>query len=133
MTKAAIYAVESWQGNAPIFMARVENYEGERITQASISSIKYSIRDDCDDNKNEVAEGTLDKAVVVFDTLQTDGIWTKNSNDKEGYNFKLVSDPAWFPKGDNDYLIEVIFTPTTGNKFTIKFKNKTKKVHDLND
>jgi hypothetical protein len=47
----------------------------------------------------------------VYDTLQTDARWTKDST---GYNFADAIGQAFFPIGDTEYRVEYLFTPTTG-------------------
>lgn len=109
-------------------LARVVGADGSNITQSDISSGVYSIYllDDQDaDGRTVVANHTaasLTIADVIFDTLQTDAIWTK---DNEGYNFKHtidISNDVAFAIAGRRYLVEYTLTPSSGQKILIRFR-----------
>jgi len=98
-------------------MMRIEA-DGSNAVQADISSITWAIYDA--DETDATATGTLTVSNVIFDTLQTDGRWSK---DDTGYNFRhdvaatVLTDPGTyqieykvtFTGGDVSYLEPVRF------------------------
>ena len=67
----------------------------------------------------------LTVASVVFDSYQTDDVWTK---DDTGYNFKHqidISSNEAFAVAGREYLVVVDLTPTSGQKIPIRFKVST--------
>lgn len=117
-----------------LFLARVDYWTGSLITQATTSSIKYTIYDlgyGGGDNPTAVtghSDVALTKGDVVFDALQTDGRWTE---DATGYNFAFQPDPSVNPpfpasgvEQKNQYDVRVWFTPTTGEVVEVRFRVK---------
>ena len=103
-----------------IFLARVLGAAGTAINQASISSITVKVFDlDVTDPDTSVYNATLTVSAVVFDTLQTDAIWTEDS---VGYNFKHAMSASAFPTGDHNYRIEYKFTPASGEIFWVLYE-----------
>ena len=86
-------------------LARVMGEGNTAITQATVSSIAYTVTDTTDGGVS--SSGSLDKATTVFDTLQTDARWTKDSI---GYNFRTHIPAAAVPEGDRLYQVEILFT-----------------------
>lgn len=123
-------------GNAGLaLMGRLVNYTGTLVTQASISSIAYSVYDlDADAS---LATGTFTVASVVYDTLQqSDAAWTKDSASKPGtdgrwgYNFKAILPATDIPiasSGDR-VQVDVAFTPASGQKFRLVYQFDTTEV-----
>jgi len=111
-----------------IFMSRVENASGQAITQASITSIRYSVYElNTDDPASLTAvvgheEVALSVNDVVFDTLQTDQSWTV---DATGYNFRHELDVLQneaFSKAGRVYQVRYELTPVFGQKIIFRFK-----------
>jgi hypothetical protein len=113
-----------WEDTPLRVSARVENLDGDEITQATITSIAvYSF----DVDTGEQAGATVDLVVadVVFDTPRTP--WTK---DATGYNFRCTVPATCFPSGGDDYQdyrLEIIFTASDGSIIpvvrTVRAKN----------
>jgi hypothetical protein len=122
-----IYGTAFKDGSATL-LARVVGADGTNVIQADLSGIKYSVYllDDQDPNSRAaVAEHVrvpLVMAAVIFDTLQTDAIWTI---DATGYNFRHVLDvsrhPAFAVAGRR-YLVEYELTPTFGQTIRVRFR-----------
>lgn len=97
-------------------MSRVVGRDGTNITQDSISGIVAEVW-----NLNTLVQQgsdiTLVVADTVFDQLQRDSLW--DNHDYVGYNFKCVIDASYFPDGDQEYRIEIKFTPVSGNPFRV--------------
>jgi hypothetical protein len=66
-------------------MARLVDQEGEPVTQAGVSSISWAAYPEAGGDAE--ATGTLTPSNVIYDTLQTDAIWTK---DDIGFNFRHI-------------------------------------------
>lgn len=140
---------EVYEGAAAVLMARIVGASGAPLTQADFGSIKYEawkipvplehdLRN-AEDRYVEVStpakvvnEVTLTVANVVFDALQTDGRWTK---DTTGYNFAYeLPANTWaaialadYPKSVW-YEIAVRFTPAVGQAFACTFKVSVKSI-----
>lgn len=109
-------------------LARVVGADGTNITQSDIDSGVYSIyllNDQDADSRTAVTNHSavaLTIADVIFDTLQTDSIWTK---DDTGYNFKHVIDVSSdvaFAIAGRRYLVEYTLTPNSGQVITVRFR-----------
>lgn len=82
--------------------------------------------DDQDSNSRTVIAGhdgvTLEIANVIFDTLQTDDLWTV---DDTGYNFRhtidVCDDPA-FEIAGRRYLVEYTLVPLSGQPILVRFR-----------
>ena len=95
-------------------MNRITGNSAANITQADITSIAYTVHDTL--TGEQTVSGTLSKTTVIFDTLQTDARWTKDST---GYNFRYDIPASELPNGDRTYRFEIVFTPASGAVFTI--------------
>ena len=102
-------------------IARVANISGTNITQASLSSIYYSVFD-MTTSQVILASTQLTIANVVFDTLQTAAVWTLDST---GYNFRHDFAATCIPEGDHVYRFEYKFTPGSGEVFWQPFEITT--------
>lgn len=109
-------------------LARVVGADAANVTQSDISTGTYSIYllNDQDADSRTAVTGHTDAALVVadviFDTLQTDAIWTKDST---GYNFKheiVISSNEAFAIAGREYLVEVSLTPTSGELILVRFR-----------
>jgi hypothetical protein len=113
-------------------MDRIQGNGGTNITQASITSIAYTVhrypsQEDAEKatNGTEVIAATaLAKTSVVFDSLQTAAPWDSDA-DATGYNFRYDSVAADRPavSGGNSYWhrYDVVFTPASGAVFVVSW------------
>lgn len=122
-TKTTPIEGKVWEDGGAFFMARVTGRDAANITQATISSITYKVFDIKDLPGSEKTSGTLTVSDVVFNTLQTDNRWSKDST---GYNFRHEMPASTFADGDRFYQVEYLFTPSTGEKFYLVFKIEAK-------
>jgi hypothetical protein len=126
MANAIADQVVILRGGTVTLMARLVNNDGDYITQASMSTITYTVfltNEDYprDPDDRTAVTGHEDVVVAiasaVFDALQTGGIWTK---DATGYNFKYtipISANAAFAVAGRSYIVEFTGTPDSGEKF----------------
>jgi hypothetical protein len=98
-------------------MARIYGQAATAITQATISSIALKVFDIS--SSTQIATATPVVATCVFDTLQTDAYWTKDST---GYNFRYSTLAAHVPAGCGRALFEFTFTPSSGAVFPVVFE-----------
>jgi len=107
---------------------RAVGWGGSEITQSDISAVEYSIYllDPNDADSREVVTGhdgeSLNVADVIYDTLQTDGTWTEDS---DGYNFAHtpeVDTNDAFTIAGREYLVEYWLTPASGQAFPLRFR-----------
>lgn len=122
-----IYGTAFKNGSA-VLMARIVDSDGENIEQAGVSAIEYSVYelDPCRPDNLTVVAGhdgvELDVADVVFDTLETGGLWTV---DETGYNFRHeidVTGSEAFPKAGARYQVRYEITPVGGQKTIVRFQ-----------
>ena len=91
-----VYSTVFKNGSATM-LARVVGADAQPIVRADIASATYSVfllDGDDPDSRAAVtgqADVSLTVANVIFDTLQTDDLWTV---DQTGYNFRHVMDVA---------------------------------------
>lgn len=109
-------------------MARVVGADGSAVTQSDISSAEYSIYllDDQDPDSltavDEHDEVALTVSSVVYNALQTDAIWSKDST---GFNFKYTIDivtNAAFTVAGRKYQIRFKVTPSSGQVIIVRFQ-----------
>ena len=118
-----------YEFNAVTCLARIVGNDGTNITQASLTGISCAVYGLGSANPDvAVATPTVTVSVAVFDTLQTNVIWT---TDTTGYNFKHTvaagadSDTEPFALGNRPYRIEYLFDPTSGEDFFVVFGPET--------
>lgn len=117
---ATIFKGKSFEDSGATPLNRVE-LAGALIQQADVSAIDYVVKDA--QSLEVVREATaLDKTVVIFDALQTDGRWTL---DETGYNFRHDLPAADLPNGRRTYRVEYKITPTAGEVFHIVWEIET--------
>ena len=118
----------AFKNGSAVLLARIVDSAGEAITQAGVDEIEYSVfeLDPCRPDVLAVVAGhdgvTLDVGDVVFDTLQTGGLWTV---DEVGYNFRHeidVSADEAFPKAGVQYQVRYEIRPTAGQKTIVRFR-----------
>jgi hypothetical protein len=122
-----IYGTAFKNGSA-VLLARVVDQTGACIVRADLRAIQYTVYllDDQNPDSRTAIDGhtaaPLTIANVVFDTLQTDLIWTV---DAIGYNFRHVLDVsahAAFAIAGRRYLIEYQLTPVAGQAILVRFR-----------
>lgn len=97
-----------WEDGDATMMARIYGPDAALVTQASLLSVSYKVFDVSGETRDAVVkEGDLVVADVVFDSLQTDARWTKDST---GYNFLCTLGASIFAIGDHRYRVEFRFT-----------------------
>ncbi len=113
--RTTILTDSHWEGADLVLMARMRVLAGGYATQATVSSISLKV---FDLSSGAQVGDTLALLVsaAVFDVLQTDVRWTA---DDTGYNFRVTIDGDYFPTGDRDYRVEVLFTPTSGKPYPL--------------
>ncbi len=109
-------------------LARVVGEDAQPVTQADISSAKYSVYllDDDDPDSRTAVTGHAGVALVVadliFDTLQNDDLWTV---DEVGYNLRHVLDVSAnqaFAIAGRRYLVEFELTAAAGQVILVRFR-----------
>jgi hypothetical protein len=119
------YAV-IWEDGGATFLARVVGVDGSNMTQSAVSTITCAVFDlGSATPETAVSTPTVTKASTVFDTLQTDGRWTK---DTTGYNFRHTIGATVFSGGGKRYGIEYKFTPTSGEVYWVCYEVVTSNV-----
>ena len=118
----------AFKNSSITLLARVVGDDGQAITPTDVDSASYSVYllndDDADDRTAITGHSgvALTPADVVFDSLQTDSLWTADSI---GYNFRHVLDvsqnPAFAIAGRR-YLVEVELTPPSGQVMVLRFR-----------
>jgi hypothetical protein len=118
----------AFKNGSVTLLARIVGGEGDPIVQADVSAVKYTVYlldDQNADSRTAVADHAnvaLAVAAVIFDTLQTDAIWTV---DATGYNFRHVLDVSVhqaFAVAGRRYLIEYQLTPAVGQMILVRFR-----------
>jgi len=118
----------AFKNGSAVLMARIVDASGANVQRAGIAAIEYSVfeLDPCrPDNLTAVAGhdgATLVVANVIFNALQTGGLWTV---DEVGYNFRHeinVGTSEAFPKAGAQYQVRYELTPTTGQKPIVRFQ-----------
>lgn len=126
-TAKDIYGTAFKNGTA-VLMARIVDAAGANVQQAGLAAIKYSVLelDPCRPDQLVAVTGhngvTLTVSNVVFNALQTGGLWTV---DEVGYNFRHeidVSSSEAFPKAGAHYQVRYELTPTAGQKSIVRFQ-----------
>jgi hypothetical protein len=118
----------AFKNGSAILMARIVDASGTHVQQAGIAAIEYSIfeLDPCRPDDLTAVAGhdgvSLTVADVIFNALQTGGLWTV---DEVGYNFRHeidVSSSEAFPKAGAQYQVRYELTPTAGQKSIVRFQ-----------
>lgn len=121
----------AFKNGTAVLMARIVDAAGVNVQQAGIAAIEYSVfeLDPCRPDILTAVAGhdgvTLAVTDVIFNALQTGGLWTV---DEVGYNFRHeinVSSSEAFPKAGVHYQVRYELTPTTGQKSIVRFQLRT--------
>ncbi len=104
-----------FEGSGFTVLSREVENDGTDLLQADLTSIAWATYERCaDDPEAVIGSGTLTVSNVVFDTLQTsDGRWDY-TKDAAGFNFAFEFPASAFPNGGSRYLLEITFTPSSG-------------------
>jgi hypothetical protein len=122
-----IYGTAFKNGSA-VLMARIVDSAGVVVQPSGIDEIEYSVLelDPCRPDVQTVVAGhdgvALDVGDVIFDSLQTGGLWTV---DEVGYNFRHeidVSQDEALPKAGAQYQVRYQFSPTDGQRTIVRFQ-----------
>ena len=117
---------ECWEDGGSTNMTRQRGAAGALITQASLLTITYSVFDVSSATPDTAVDsGPVTIASSVFDTLQTDAIWTEDST---GYNFKHTIGASVLATPNHIYRTEYKFTPVSGEVFWKVFEVMVNKV-----
>ncbi len=118
----------AFKNGSATLLARIVGNDAEPVTIADVNSIQYSIYllDDQNPDLRTAVEGHEDAALtvadVLFDSLQTDSLWTA---DATGYNFRHTPDVSSHPAfaiAGRRYLVEYRLTPATGQVILARFR-----------
>ena len=118
----------AFKNGSAVLMARIVDSAGVVVQPSGVDEIEYSVfeLDPCRPDVLSVVAGhdgvALDVGDVVFNSLQTGGLWTV---DEVGYNFRHeidVSEDEAFPKAGTQYQIRYQISPTNGQKTIIRFQ-----------
>lgn len=118
----------AFKNGSAVLMARIVDAAGANVQQAGISGIAYSIfeLDPCRPDQLVAVAGhsnvSLTVANVIFNALETGGLWTV---DDVGFNFRHeidVGTSAAFPKAGVQYQVRYELTPTSGQKTIVRFQ-----------
>ena len=91
-----------------LVLARVLDWDDSAFKQADFGTITCKAFDVKNPGSATSSE-TPTVANVIYDTLQTDSRWTKDST---GYNFAYIFPASAVPNSERDYQLEVKFEPT---------------------
>lgn len=117
-----------FKAGSAVLLARIVGSDAEAIVQADVSTIRYSILklNERAPDSTEAVDGHDDVLLtvsdVLFDTLQTDDLW---SADVVGYNFRHELDVATneaFPTAGVSYQVRYVVTPASGQKIVFRFQ-----------
>ena len=117
-TLATIY-----EDTAITCMARIMGDDAVRIEQADVTSI--TLKTFLNYGTTATSTTSLVVADVVFDTLQTDARWTKDST---GYNFRYQIPSSVFDTGDSTYRCEFKFDMASSPDLFVIFSVDTVEV-----
>jgi hypothetical protein len=118
----------AFKNGSAVLMARIVDSAGDYVQQSALASIEYSVYelDPCRPDNLTVVAGhdgqLLDVADVIFNALQTGGLWTV---DQVGYNFRHEIDVGTaeaFPKAGVQYQVRYELVPTAGQKTIVRFQ-----------
>lgn len=118
--KADAYQFRSFPGAGKSLMARILGPSGSLLVKDDVTSIECRIFE----NGIQTESFALDKEDVVFNTLQKDIRWKK---DTTGYNFRYDCPPDFTPEQKAIYGIQITIVPVGGQNLRIAYENHTSK------
>jgi hypothetical protein len=135
----AFVSAQAVPGNADVaLMARVRNYQGILVTQASLSAINYTLSDltliQQFGAPQVLGSGVLTIGSVWTDQLvQNDPSWTKDSASQlgqdgaYGYNFKGIIPYTLIPIANSGDTLQcdVYLSPVAGGRLRVAYKFPT--------
>lgn len=128
MKATDVTAEAVWENCSVTELARIQR-NGSNVTQAALTSITRYIYDlDGGAPSTPIATDSLTIAATIFDSLQTDGRWTK---DGTGYNFRDVIDGSNFDTPSHRYRVEYVFVGSGGEKFVLVYEHLVQSVLSL--
>lgn len=128
MADAADIHGTAFKNGSVTLLARVVGGDGQPIVQTDVSSAKYTVYllDDQDADGRTAITGhtdvSLTPAEIIFNSLQTDALWTV---DETGYNFRHVLDVSEnqaFTIAGRRFLVEFELTPAGGQVILLRFR-----------
>lgn len=105
------------EDQAAVFLARLHDHDGNRVTQASLASITWGAFNSI--TGTSLGSGSLTIADVIYDALQTAAIWTA---DAVGFNFKARLPASAFATGDAIARVDFKFTDNNGDVFFVLYE-----------
>jgi len=121
MPKAQVYNLTAIKDCGWTALARIRLPSGTLATQAAISSISYSVKDE--DGSAIATDVALTVSDVIFDVAQgtaanPDERW---SGDSSGFNFAVELPATAFPSATHT-RVEFTFTPASGAAFKLLYE-----------
>lgn len=116
MSTKIVPTIEIWEDERPTTVSRYVTPDGTNLVQGDASSVTlrvFDITNGVADSSTELAAISLTISSVIFNTLQTDGYWTR---DADGYNFRHTYD--WTDDGAGGTAI----TTTGGSKYRLQYE-----------
>jgi len=117
-----------FKNGSATLLARVVGADASPLAQADVASARYTVAllDESDPDAATPVAGHTDVAVAVasliYDTLQTDGLWDV---DDTGYNFKHVLDVSAsqaFATAGRSYRVTFELVPASGQVILVRFR-----------
>lgn len=112
--KAGVWQFRVMEDSGCAIMGRVRNPNGQYITQSTLTSVAVTYRSIIPSGNSTTSSLTV--ADCVFNSLQTDARWTKDSL---GYNFRWDVPATIFTRGGGQYGVTFLFTPLTGAPYKV--------------
>ncbi len=128
MADAADIHGTAFKNGSVTLLARVVGSNAQNLVQADVASAKYTLYllDDQDADARTAVSGHTEVSLtvtdVIFNSLQTDALWTV---DQTGYNFRHVLDVSAnqaLTVAGRRYLVEFQLTPGSGQVILVRFR-----------
>ena len=119
MGSSQVTQADIWEDGDVTEMAHVQA-NGVDVTQAVVSTIARKVYNVSTDTL--ISSTTLTVPSAVFDSLQTDGRWTLDS---DGYNFRDRVPAVNFPEPKQTYRVEYQFTGSAAEKYWLVYEHDT--------
>lgn len=120
--------VAAWERSTLVVMARLRHVDGNLVTQATFQTIDVKVFDEESVTPDTpIFSDSLTISSVVFDTLQTDARWTRDS---VGYNFRHQLAEQYM-SGPTRHRIEYRFLDSGGQGGMLVVQASLKNVRSL--